>query len=322
MSIVLRVVVSLLAASTSVLGAGTASAQAYPDRPIRMIIANTPGTVADTLGRLMAAEMSKTLGQPIVVENKPGANAIIGLEYVVNQKPADGYLLISTAVSALASLPVTVKELRFDPLKDLPPFIGVAEVPYVLASPAAAPWKEFGEFVAYAKAHPGKLNYGAPAPTVQLPIESLTRAIGLDIVHVPYKGGGPYMQAIVANEVQLGLIPESSARTFGERLRPLAVTGDQRLAAFPQVPTFKELGYPQIRGLSYSLNAPAGAPKAAVDKLYAAASQALRDPEVRARIEKVGYTVTNQSPEIAAGRLAEEAGYLADVARKIGLEPQ
>ncbi len=321
MSIALRVG-SLLTAGACVLGSGPTSAQTYPDRPIRMIVANTPGTVADTLGRLMAAEMSKSLGQPIVVENKPGANAIIGLEYVINQKPSDGYMLVSTAVSALASLPVTVRDLRFDPLKDLPPFIGVAEVPYVLSSPAAAPWKDFAEFVAYAKAHPRKLNYGAPAPTVQLPIEALIRAIGLEIVHVPYKGGGPYMQAIVANEVQLGLIPESSVRTFGERVRPLAVTGDQRLAAFPQVPTFKELGYPQIRGLAYSLNAPAGAPKAAIDKLHAAASRALRDPEVRTRIEKMGFSVTDQPPAAAAGALAEEARYLADVARKIGLEPQ
>ena len=322
MSIASRVVGPLLVASSCAFGFGTAHAQAYPDRPIRMIVANTPGTVADTLGRLMAAEMSKTLGQPIVVENKPGASAIIGLEYVVNQKPPDGYLLVSTAVSALASLPVTVKELRFDPLKDLPPFIGLVEGPYVFGSPTAAPWKDFGEFVAYAKDHPRQLNYGAPAPTVQLPIEALIRAIGLDIVHVPYKGGGPYMQAIIANEVQMGLIPESAARTFGERFRPLAVTGDQRLAAFPQVPTFKELGYPQIRGLAYSLNVPANAPKAAVDKLHAAASRALHDPEVKARIEKMGFSVTDQPPEVASKALAEEARFLADVARKIGLEPQ
>jgi tripartite-type tricarboxylate transporter receptor subunit TctC len=322
MSIASRLAGPLLFASFCGLGLGTAHAQDYPDRPIRMIVANTPGTVADTLGRLMAAEMSKSLGQPIVVENKPGANAIIGLEYVVNQKPADGYLLVSTAVSALASLPVTVKQLRFDPLKDLPPFIGLVEGPYVFGSPAAAPWQDFDGFIAHAKAHPRQLNYGAPAPTVQLPIEALIHAIGLDIVHVPYKGGGPYMQAIIANEVQLGLIPESAARSFGERFRPLAVTGDKRLAAFPQVPTFQELGYPQIRGLAYSLNTPAGAPKAAVEKLHAAASRALQDPEVRSRIEKMGFTVTDQSPEIAARALADEAGFLADVARKIGMEPQ
>lgn len=298
-----------------------AAAQDYPNRPIKMVVANTPGTIADILGRVMATEMAKTLGQPIVVENRPGANAIIGLEYALKQ-PADGYTLISTAVTALASLPVTVKELRFDPLKDLPPIIGLVEGPYVFGSPAGAPWKNFAEFVAYAKANPRKLNYGSPAPTVRLPIEALIRDIGVEIVHVPYPGGGPYMQAIVANEVQIGLIPESAAKTFGEKFRPIAVTGERRLAAYPDVPTFKELGYPQIRGLAFSLNVPAGTPKAAADKLHAAASRALKDADIKARIAKMGFEIVDQSPDVAAKALADEARFLSDVARKIGLAPQ
>ncbi len=310
-----------VAAVLCALAPALAIAQDFPTRPIRMIVANTPGTIADILGRVMATEMAKTLGQPIVVENKPGANAIIGLEYVAKQ-PADGYILVSTAVTALASLPVTVKELRFDPLKDIPPLIGLIEGPYIFGSPAIAPWKNFTEFVAYAKANPRKLNYGAPAPTVRLPIEALIREIGLEIVHVPYPGGGPYMQAIVANEVQMGLIPESAAKTFGEKFRPIAVTGEKRVASMPDVPTFKELGYPQIRGLAYSFNVPAGTPKFAADKLYAAASRALKDPDIKARIAKMGFEIVEQSPEVAAKALNDEAKFLADVAKKIGLAPQ
>jgi len=176
--------------------------------------------------------------------------------------------------------------------------------------------------VAYAKDNPGKLNYGSPAPTVRLPLEALAGAAGVRLVHVPYVGGGPYMQALVANEVQVGLIPESVAKTFGERFRPLAVTGQRRLAAFPDVPTFNELGFPQIKGLAYSINMPAGVPKPVVDRLYAAASAALRDPDTRAAIAKMGFEVLEQSPEVAAKALADEAAFLSDVAAKIGLKPQ
>lgn len=303
------------------LGLNTTQGQDYPNRPIRLIVANSPGTIADILGRVVAAEMSKTLGQAIVVENKPGANAIIGLEYVLKQ-PADGYILVSTAVTSLASLPSTVKDLRFDPLKDLPPLIGIAEGPYIFGSPTVAPWKNFAEFVAFAKAHPKQLNYGSPAPTVRLPIEALIRELGVDIVHVPYSGGGPYMQAIIANEVQMGLIPESAAKTFGDKFRPIAVTGTKRLASYPEVPTFKELGYPQIRGLAYSFNIPLGTPKIAVDQLYAAASKALKQPDIKARIQKMGFEITEQSAETATQSLLEEAKFLAAIAKKIGLHPQ
>ena len=302
--------------------AGGAAAQEYPNRPIRLVVPNTPGTIADIFGRALAQEMARTLGQPIVVENRAGANGTIGLEYVIKQLPADGYVFISTAVTALAGLPVTVKELRFDPLKDIPPFIGVAEGPYVFGSPAAAPWKSFAELVAHAKANPGKLNYGSPGTTVRLPMEALVRALGVQVVHVPYTGGAPYMQALVANEVQLGLIPESSANTMGERFRALAVTGDSRRPARPDVPTFRELGFPQIRGLAYSLNAPAGTPRAAIEKLHAAASRALKQPELRERMAKMGFEVTDQTPEVAAAALADEAKFMAEVAQRIGLQPQ
>jgi tripartite-type tricarboxylate transporter receptor subunit TctC len=129
------------------------------------------------------------LGQPVVVENKPGADAIIGFEYVARQLPADGYTLVIAAVSGLATLKLTSKDLRFDPLRDLPPLTDMVEGKYVFGSSSGQPWKSFAEFVSYAKAHPGKLNYGASSTTVRMQTDALMRDLGLDTVYVPYRSG-------------------------------------------------------------------------------------------------------------------------------------
>lgn len=266
--------------------------------------------------------MSKTLGQPIVVENKPGATTIIGYEYVAKQVPADGYTIAAVLVTDLATLPVTVKDLRFDPLKDLPPVIGLAEGRFVMGSAAHLPSKSFNELVANAKANPGKLNYGSASVIGRLSAEAVIRQLGLDIVYVPYASGAAYLKGLVAGEVHMGFLAASAARNFGDKFRVLAVTGEQRMPALRDVPTFAELGFPNLRGLSHSLNAPAGIPKAAFDKLHAAASRALQQPAVRAGFQKLQLEITEQSAEVANRRAAEEARYLADIARKAGIQPQ
>lgn len=303
-------------------GAGTVAAQEYPVKPITMVAANNPGTNPDTVARIMATEMTKFLGQPMVVENKPSTNGVIGYGYVAKLAPADGYSLVAVSVLELASLQATVKDLRFDPLKDLPPLIGLAEGKNVFGSASKLPWKTFNEMVAHAKANPGKLNYGAPGANVRIPMEVILRNFGLNVIHIPYASGGSYLQALSSGEIQMGTLGEGSAVGMGERFRVLAVTGQTRRAPFLEVPTFRELGLPQIPGLGYSLNVATGIPKPAFDKLAAAAAKTLELPDVKARFAKIGLDILSEPSDAAAKRLAEAGKLFTETAKAIGLEPQ
>jgi len=312
---------ALLAAALCVGAVQSAPAQTFPSKPIHFIVPYSAGTSPDIVGRILAGEMAKSLGQAIVVENRGGSDGAIGMEYVKRQ-PADGYTVLSTITSNLAILPLTLKGLRFDPLKDLPPVIGAVEGRYVFLSPAAAPWTSFKDLVAYAKAHPGKLNSGSPTPQVRISNEELFHGLGVSITDIPYSSGGPYATALLANEVQMGFISTSSAIAFGPRARILAVTGDKRRAPFLNVPTLKELGRPDLPGLSFTLNVAAGTPPAIVDTLYNAAAQALQLPAVRKRFEDLGFDVVAESGEAAARRLADQYRFFSEAAQRAGIQPE
>ena len=272
---------ALWAAISIVAGLGAAlhgqlvAAQGFPNKPLHLVVPNTAGSPPDIVARIIGPPMSKVLGQAIIVEPKPGANTIIGHEYVAKAAP-DGYNFAIVSVSGLALLPITVANLRFDALADLPPFIGLVESKYAFISSTKTPWNSVAELVANARANPGKLNYGASAPSVRLPVEILLQEYGLNVVHIPYtSGGGPYFQALASGEVQMGFVAESVAKTLADRVKVLAVTGRARSANFPNAPTFTDLGIAQIAGFSFSLNLPAATPKDVVDKLYAAAADGL-----------------------------------------------
>lgn len=320
MSMMLRFILSM--ATLAALLSTNAGAQEFPSKPIRYIVPYSPGTGQDIIARVLAPEMSKTLGQALVVENRTGANTLIGYEYVAKQVPADGYTIAAVLVTDLATLPVTAKELRFDPVKDLPPIIGLAEGRFVIGSASDQPWKSFAEMVTNIRANPGKLNYGSASVIGRLSMEAVLRDAELNVVFVPYANGAAYVKALITGEVQMGFIAAVAAKTQGDKYRVLAITGEQRDPAMGNVPTFSELGYPQLRGLSHSINAPAGIPKVAFDKLYAAAAKALKEPEVRTRLSNLQLEIAEQSPELATKRFADEARYLADVARKAGIQPQ
>ena len=300
----------------------SALAQNFPNKQIHFVVPYGAGATLDNVAPLVGQEISKTLAQPVVVENKTGADGIIGFEYVAKQAPADGYTICIAAVSGLATLPLTVKGLRFDPLKDLPPLVGMVEGKYILTVPNTLPAKNFAEFVALAKASPGKLNYGASSTTVRLQSEALLAALGIDVVYVPYKSGPQYIQAIAAGEIQMGFVAEGSAMSIANRARAIAVTGPQRTSNFPGVPTFDEVKLTSIRGVAYSLNVRAGTPKAAADRLQAAVQQALALPEVKDKLAKMGLDAVAQGPEAAAQRLADEARTFAAVAAKAGVKPE
>jgi tripartite-type tricarboxylate transporter receptor subunit TctC len=299
-----------------------AFAQDYPGRPIRYVVPNTPGVIVDLVARVMAAEMTKGLGQPMVVENRPGGNYVVGFEHVARQAPADGYTVVSVLVPSMAILPVTAKGLSFDPLKDLLPVIGLAEGKYVFGVAAMQPWKTLAELAAAAKAAPGKFNFGESSPPVYLLAEFLLSGLGASVTHIPYSSGGGYLQALLAGEVHMGFVGEGSAIGFGDKFRVLGVTGANRSPAYPNVPTFRELGHPAIPGLSLSLNVRSGTPKAITDRLYAAAAKALQSPEVKAQFAKLQLEATGQPGDAAAKALAEEAKMYSDVAARIGFKPQ
>lgn len=296
-------------------------AQDYPSRPVKIVVPNTPGTLYDVIARALGPEMSKVLGQPIVVENRPGAAQIIGYEYVA-KAPPDGYTLIAGLSSELAILPLVSSNLRFNPLKDLPPVAGIAEATLVFGSSSSKPWKSVSELVAYAKANPGKLNYGSSSPGILLPMLALVQGYGIDAVNVPYNGGGPFVLAVISGEADMGFMPESNAITGGDRFRALAVTSPERLASFPDTPTFAELGTLKIPSNSYTINAPAGTPKAVIARLQAAITTALKQPEVRTQLERSRLRIVELTPEAAAESLAERARIYADIAKRAGIPPK
>lgn len=310
-----------LALLLAVQAAGTV-AQEYPSKPIRFVVPNTPATPQDHAARIVASELPKLLGQPVVVENRPGASNMIGLEYVAKQVPADGYNLLSLIVEITASLPVTEKSLRFDPMKDLQGVIPLIEGKLLFGSPAAQPWKTFGEMVAYAKANPGKLNYGASSVLQTLPIESIARDAGIKIVQIPYSTGGLFLQGLLAGEVQLGLGAATSFASGGDKLRVLAVTGDTRSSRYPDVPTFKELGFPRIPGFTVTMHVRTGTPKAIIEKLNAATAAALKTPHVREQFAKVQFDILGGTPEAADRRLQDAGKFFAETAAQIGYQPQ
>lgn len=297
--------------------------QAFPNRPLRIVVASAPGTILDTIARTMGPEMAKPLGQPIVVENRPGAQNTIGYEFVAKTAPADGYTLLSVLVQDLVIMPLTIKGLRFDPLHDLPPVIGTLEARNVLVSPSAAPWKSLDEMVAYGKANPGKIAAGGSSNLIKLLSQQLLKdQLGLDYLYVPYNNAGAYAQALMASDIQVGIVSISNPTISNPRLRVLAVAGAKRAEALPDTPTFVEQGRADIRPASFSFNVRAGTPAEIVDRLYRVASTALALPEVRGQFQRLKYDVVNESPETAARSLEEQGRIYAEIARKIDLKPE
>lgn len=312
----------LLAMAITLVLSATSFAQGFPNRPVRVIVPGTAGSSSDSTARIVANDMGRHLGQPVVVENRAGANSIIGSEYVALQAPADGYTLLLSSVTGLVSLPLITKDLRFDPVKDLPVLIGLVESRLAMGSSSALPWKTFNEFVTQARAEPGKLNYGTSAALTRLLAGAVIQKLELNMVDIPYTGGGPMFQALLAGQVHMGFVGESTALGNPDRFRVLAVTGEKRRPPFLDVPTFAELGHTQIPGLYVSLNTAVGVPRAALDKLYDATSRALQIPDIRGRFAKLSLQVVEEPRENVGKRVPEEARLYAEIAKKAGMQPQ
>src|SRR5215471_5453787 len=303
---------SSLAAAVALMATITASAQTYPTRPIRFIVPFTAGTGPDILARILGEAMSKKLGQPIVIENKAGASGNIGTDLVAKAAP-DGYTNLVT-VTTFAMAPALYKPLPFDPINDFTPIGEVAVGSLALVVNAALKVATIPELVALAKTKPGGLNYASPGNGTpqHLAMELFKQQMGVDIVHVPYKGSAGAVSDVIANQVPMMIMPAHTALPYAAagKLRILAVSGDKRSALTPDSPTFKEAGMQDYDiDLWYGLLAPAHTPRAIIDRLNNEIGIALGQSEIRESLLKQGLTPTTSTPE-ALGALIR-----ADLAR-------
>ncbi|MES3000527.1 MAG: tripartite tricarboxylate transporter substrate binding protein [Pseudomonadota bacterium] len=270
---------------------GAATAQQYPTKPVRIVVGFAAGGSTDKLARVLATRMSELLGQSVVVDNRPGAAGNLAAE-IVATAPADGYTIFMSTVSSQAINPHLYK-LKFDPIKAFEPIALVAKYPLLLVVPPQLRINTVPELVAYAKANPGRTFFassgsGSPA---HLAGEIFKGATGTDVQHVPYRGGGPAMLALMSNEAQFGFetIPSAIGHARGGKLKGIAVTSDRRSTAAPELPTMQEAGLKGFSVTSWAgLLAPAGTPKAVVDRLTQATHAAIASPAVNAALAADG----------------------------------
>ena len=280
-----------------------ASAQNFPDRPIRVISPNPAGGSNDTIVRIVAAKMSAILDTPIIVDNRGGAGGKIGAEAVAHASP-DGYTLLAGSVSTHSFAPVVSAKLSYDPIKDFEPISLIALVQNLLVVNPKLPATTVQELIALAKSQPGKLNYasGGPGSTSHFAVAMFIALAGIqhDTVHVPFRGGGPAMTATIAGDTQFFFSPIAGMVPFVEAgsARPLAVSGDTRSPALPQVPTMSEAGMPRYKAVGwFGLMAPAGTPAHIVSKLSDVVAAACKSPEVVTALRAQGIEPQSNRPQ-------------------------
>lgn len=296
-------------AAVSLAALAPAGAQTWPDKPIRFVIPSTPGGPADVLARAMTGELTRSLGQPFVIENRTGANFIIGSE-VVAKAPADGYTILLTA-SPHTINPSLYPKLPFDPIKDFAPITIVATTPFVLVANPAVPAKNLLELIALAKARPGKLNYASAGSGsgLHLATELFKVQAGIDVVHVPYKGVSPAVVDVIAGQITFMMAggPIALPQVQAGKLRAIATTGSKRTAAAPDLPTMAESGLPKYEFTAwYGLMAPAGTPAAIVARLHAETVKVLQLPEFKDRWTKIGADVAYSDSPAQFGTFLRE----------------
>jgi tripartite-type tricarboxylate transporter receptor subunit TctC len=295
--------------------------EAWPSRPIRFILPFPPGGGTDILGRLIAERLSASLGQPVVTENRGGAGGNVGAEAAAKSAP-DGYTLVLVAPS-LAISPTLYSKINYDPVKDFAPVSLVATVPNVMITQASLPVQTLQDFIAYAKSKPGGLNFGSggAGTSNHLAGELFNIVTGAKLVHVPYKGVNLAMQDVLAGNVHLVFIgiPAAAPHIKAGKLRALAIVAPQRSAALPEVPTVAEAGLRDFEVTTwYGVLAPAGTPKAVVNRLNAELVKIMHSPELKERLAATGTEPLTSTPEEFAGYIKREIAKWGEVIRKSG----
>lgn len=293
----------------------------YPNQAIRMVVPYPPGGPTDITARVVAAEMSKTIGQSVVIDNRPGASGMIGSEMVTKATP-DGYTLLANASIHVIN-PSVYPDMRFDAIKDFTPITQLAQVPLVLVVPANSPIKSVKDLVEYAKANPGKVNFGSAgsASAQHLAGESFKIAAGIQMQHIPYKGSAPALTDLAGGQLQLMFdsMPSATPMINSGKLRAIAVTTTVRAKARPDLPTIAESGFPGFDiSTWYAYWAPKGTPVDIIEKLAASAAQALKNPEVIAKYEAMGAEPVGSTPAQFAAYVESEAKKWNDIVKKSG----
>lgn len=302
------------------------AAQAWPTKPVKLIVGYPPGGGTNTVARLLAEHMSKSLGQQVVVENRPGAGGRIATLSVARAEP-DGYTLMFASDAELTIAQVTVKALPYDPLKDLQPIALAGRGPYVLVTHAGFAPNTLAELIAYAKANPNKVNFGSFGKGSQNHMidERFKVAAGISTTHVPYKGSGPVIVDLTGGQIQYTFATPGAtlALVKAGKLKALAVAATQRLARADTIPTMAEAGMPGFIGGSwYGLLAPAGTPAAVIERMHAEVVAGLNAPEVRKVVEDLSILPVSSTPAELAQLIRSETDTLRRLAARIGLEPE
>jgi tripartite-type tricarboxylate transporter receptor subunit TctC len=304
--------------------AAAASGDAYPTRPIRIIVAYTPAGTTDILARLIGQKMTESWGQSVIVENRPGANGNIGTE-IAARATADGYTILMATAATHSINNTLYPKLTWHAQRDFAPVSLVAVVPNLLVVNNALPVKSVKELIAYAKANPGKLTFGSPGigATAHLSMELLKTLTGTDMVHVPYKGSAGVLADVTGGQIQLTMdnIPVYLPQAKAGKIRALAVSSPQRAAAAPDIPTVAEAGVPGFEAVSwFGLVAPAKTPKTIVDKLAAETQRILRLPDVNQRIVALGAQPVGGTPKEYADFIRSEIQKWQKVIRSAGVK--
>ena len=304
--------------------AGAAVAQPYPNKPLRLVVPFGPGGSNDIVGRILAQKMGESLGQPVVVENRPGAGGMVGTDSVVRSAP-DGYTLMIGATSTIAANVGLYPKRGFDPLKHLAPITQIAEGSFLMAVPASSPAKSVREFIDLAKAKPGQLNYGTSGrgSSMHLMGEMFKMMAQVDMVHVPYKAGGPAIADLAVDRVQLLYSDLAALLPFVKsgQVRALAVTTPKRSALLPELPTMSEAGVPGYDATSwYGILGPAGLSRDLVMRLNAELSRIVHSADIKERFATMGIEPVTGTPEQFAGYIREQVVKWSAVAKSSGVE--
>jgi tripartite-type tricarboxylate transporter receptor subunit TctC len=301
-----------------------ATAQGYPDKPIKIIVTVAPGGPMDTIARFMGQQMQMRLGQPVVVENRPGAGGTIGAKAVATADP-DGLTLMWGTLSVIAISPVLYKELGYDP-KAFEMVGNVAEFPHVVVVPTSLPVSTLSEFVAYAKAHRGEMNFGGSLGTPPQLLGSLfSKVAGLGMTYVPYKGGAPSLADLMTGRLQMQFDALTLLQPLIKegKLKALAVVTPRRWPGLPDVPTMREAGFADFPGAPWGgLMAPPRTPRPVIDKLNATINDILHSPEAKESLAKLNVLLRPGSPREFADFVAQETPLWAEMVRESGATAQ
>lgn len=304
------------------LSAGSTYAETYPSKPIKLIVGYAPGGSADITARLISDKLRIELGQPVIVENRPGAGGNIGAEAVVRAAP-DGYTLLLASAAQIVVNPSLYKNLPFDPLKDLAPITQLQTDHNLMVVTPGIPAKDLKQFIAYAKSKPTGVTFASPGggTPAHLAGELMNQMAGLTMQHVPYKGSGPALNDLLAGHVTMAIdnMPALLPQVKAGKLRAIAVASPQRAAAAPDIPTMGEAGVPGYTVSAWKgLMAPAETPPAIIERLHAAAAKVLADPEIRHRMTSMGAEPVGDTPEHFAQTLRTESAHWAKLVKSTG----